>query len=903
MKTRPLFRAATLVGILLVAAFAVLYGLTLDDGLRPGELEGGDLITHQYAQVQGRFSNAPGYPLYTLGGWLWFHAGRLLLGQNYNPIRILSSYSTLWALMALWLLYRLILEATKDGAGRRAAAGENWRGLGDEGIVSAAPSPDPLIPAILRADIHAGRGATAPAGENRHVPGTCEVPGTSTAIFRAVAHAGCGTTANENPSHGSRRSPDRRPARSGDRAKPEAIFRADGHAARGATVDENVTQRVSGLTSQPSFRRNLSEASVRHVQDRSPCKPATDSSLAACRNVTHGVNPLRVTTDRLFFRAVVHAERGATARVNGTRTSADERGGFSFSAFIRVHPRPVLRADIGDITVHEEAAAIVHRPLSIVVHKTDGNWVVAALVTAFYGVTYFFWYYAVTTEQYTSAVAWTLAVVFLAFRWERDRRDRYLLGLALLGGIGLAHMLTLLIIIPPLLWFVLRTDPKLLRRSRLIAGILALIALPLLSYAFVYIQGAQHPEWRGAGNWANTWQWFVSFLSTRQGRSELTWSFRPFFIGEFPSLIWGEMTWPGLVAGLLGVATLRGAALSAGSRRAVLIYATLALYLAFCWIDRLGNWFQVIMPAYALLAVGLGAGADWVWRRSQAVQGQRGRGAEERWRVMGRLVPGMLVIALAGLIVYRGAASLPRANSHGRAEDTGLVPAWAILADDPPPGTAILGTVGEALALNYLTEIWGERPDLCSVTSDQARDLLAQGSSLGVTEAALPLVPQEVSPDAHYSALGRTLIALSASPANELPETITGTEAGRLPLLPWAHAFGDALELRAGRIEPDAATGETVVLLVWHADARPAEDWAVSVRLTLGGAEIAQLDRTHPVHGAYPTTRWSPGEMVADAYPFKLPPETRPDGVTVILYRRLADGSFLNLGVARFALT
>ena len=56
--------------------FAALYLFTLDDGLRPGELEGGDLITHQYAQVQGRPSNAPGYPLYTMGGWLWFHARR-----------------------------------------------------------------------------------------------------------------------------------------------------------------------------------------------------------------------------------------------------------------------------------------------------------------------------------------------------------------------------------------------------------------------------------------------------------------------------------------------------------------------------------------------------------------------------------------------------------------------------------------------------------------------------------------------------------------------------------------------------------------------------------------------------------------------------------------------------------
>ena len=101
--------------------FAALYLFTLDDGLRPGELEGGDLITHQYAQVQGRPSNAPGYPLYTMGGWLWFHLGRLILGRDHNPIPILSSYSTLWALVALWLMYRLILEVTR-GQGQPHAA-------------------------------------------------------------------------------------------------------------------------------------------------------------------------------------------------------------------------------------------------------------------------------------------------------------------------------------------------------------------------------------------------------------------------------------------------------------------------------------------------------------------------------------------------------------------------------------------------------------------------------------------------------------------------------------------------------------------------------------------------------------------------------------------------------------
>ena len=66
------------------------------------------------------------------------------------------------------------------------------------------------------------------------------------------------------------------------------------------------------------------------------------------------------------------------------------------------------------------AAATIGRPAR--------KWPIAVLVTAFFGLTYFFWYYAVTTEQYTSAVAWTLAVVLLAFRWERERARRVSAG-------------------------------------------------------------------------------------------------------------------------------------------------------------------------------------------------------------------------------------------------------------------------------------------------------------------------------------------------------------------------------------------------------------------------------------------------------------------------------------------
>ncbi|MBK8797318.1 MAG: hypothetical protein IPM07_13625 [Anaerolineales bacterium] len=71
-------RRRNLAGAILLLLALLLYAVTLDNGLQPGELLGGDLITHQYAQVQARPSNAPGYPLYTMGGWLWFHGIRTI---------------------------------------------------------------------------------------------------------------------------------------------------------------------------------------------------------------------------------------------------------------------------------------------------------------------------------------------------------------------------------------------------------------------------------------------------------------------------------------------------------------------------------------------------------------------------------------------------------------------------------------------------------------------------------------------------------------------------------------------------------------------------------------------------------------------------------------------------------
>lgn len=601
-------------GILILFAALVLYLWTLDDGLQPEELRGGDLITHQYAQVEARLANAPGYPLYTMGGWLWFRLGRALLGPYSNPIAILSSYSTLWALLALGLLYRLLLDVTA------------------------------------------------------------------------------------------------------------------------------------------------------------------------------------------------------------------------------------------------------------------GDWAISGLCTTFYAVTYFFWYYATTTEQYASAVAQTLLMIYLTWRWEgQPHKDRPLLWLAFLVGVGLAHLVTVLAIVPPLLWFVLSRRSDLLRRPRWIARALGLVALPLLSYAYVYVRGAQHPEWRGAGDWQTTWQWFWSFLSTAQGRDELTWSLTPLWTGEFPSLIWRELTWPMLLAGLAGIAAL-------GRRRGRMIYATLAIYLAVCFIDRLGNWYQVIMPVYPLILLGAAAlGAHW--SRTP-------------------LARSAFLAALGVLVVYRFALSLPGADSCGRADDTALDPGWTLIADDPPAGAAILGVQDELLALDYLTAIWGVRSDLRPVGAEEAARLLDQGHLVLSTLQATPIVLQEIDPAARFTAAGVHLVAVRREPERTSPSLQTParrvTDDGLILL-------GASLRqpARHPALPADFVPGQRIVLS-WQAAAPIAHDWSISLRPTRGGApilidgQVAQADHAHPAQGVYPTSRWLPGEIVRDEYLIPLTPGQSPDGFLVIVYRALPEGGFLN---------
>jgi len=587
----------------------LLYLATLDTGLTAEELRGGDLITHQYAQVQARPSNAPGYPIYTMGGWLWFHAWRILLPHS-NPVPILSSYSTLWALLALAVFFLILYRLTR------------------------------------------------------------------------------------------------------------------------------------------------------------------------------------------------------------------------------------------------------------------GNLVISLGMSAFYAVTYFFWYYAVSTEQYASAVLQTLVIVALLIAWDEDGRDRWLYALAFVLGLGLAHMVTVLFIAPGVILFVLLKQPDLLKRWRLILISLLLALLPLVAYIYVYVRGAQHPEWWGVGNWENARQWFFSFVSTQQGRDEMTWSLFPFNIGFF-KLIIKEITPLFVILGIVGWWRQK-------PRYRWFFWLTAVIYLLFVYIDRFGNWYQVIMPLYPLVLLGAASALAYLWHRFP----------NHLWRIV-------LTLVLIAMVVLKFSESYPRANLRHRPEDVGLAPGWEIINQAPPRGAAIIASTDEKLALDYLTQIWGERSDLAAISPTDAGQVLAQGRPLLVTSSAARYAAEASGLPLRYNAWGPTLLRADVEHLPELP--LDGFSLVAAPL-------GDGLKL-VGFQTFSRGDDSWWVRLALQAQEQPQHDWAISVRLLAQGQEIAQQDHSSPALGATPTSSLRPGEVVFDIFAFELPAETPPpDALRIIVYRQLEDGSFDNLAVLDFPL-
>jgi hypothetical protein len=346
-----------------------------------------------------------------------------------------------------------------------------------------------------------------------------------------------------------------------------------------------------------------------------------------------------------------------------------------------------------------------------------------------------------------------------------------------------------------------------------------------------------------------------------------------------------------------------------GRRRAILLYGTLAIYLIFCWAYRYGNWFQVILPAYPLVLVGVAAAMNrWRGARSEGRRaGRREQGArsntQHALRNMQHAVYWLPLVLLISAIAWRFATSLPAANSRSRPTDTALERAAGLLAQPLPDQANLFAELNDGLALQYLIDIWQIRPDLKIVSSPVAAEVLAQGKPVFATWQAAPILrtelPLSLTPSLQSAGPDWIIFAIGKPVNIAKPDTIL-----EQALTPDVSLYGYSV-----KPTPTATPAQTApvtgmdVTLFWRIQ---GGDWpdglSISVRPTLNGAliprpddvagGIIQQDNPRPAHGMLALAGLPPATPIADAYRFLLsaPLPAGANGLQLLLYRTTATG-------------
>lgn len=226
---------------------------------------------------------------------------------------------------------------------------------------------------------------------------------------------------------------------------------------------------------------------------------------------------------------------------------------------------------------------------------------IAALTLAFASTV---WANATWATSYGLNLFFVALITRLMFAWHRDRTPRALIGAALAFGLALCNHRLIALVAPPSLLLLALSWRSVDRRTAALS--VAAFALGLAVYLYLPIRGEQEPVL----SWARpaTWNTYLSMFLNGQTPSDY-WRFdlvaRLNVIWEYPRY---DLTLGGLVVAGIGAGAL------AVRQRAIAAYIALLFVLDAVVVlsYSIHNVYNYLTPAYAVLAVCIGAGAAWM---------------------------------------------------------------------------------------------------------------------------------------------------------------------------------------------------------------------------------------------------------------------------------------------------
>lgn len=509
------------------------------------------------------------------------------------------------------------------------------------------------------------------------------------------------------------------------------------------------------------------------------------------------------------------------------------------------------------------------------------SWGATLLVTLALGLSEPYWSQAIVGDKYALTAALLAALLWVLARWRATSRRGWLVASATLYGLGLTQHRSLLIVGPFLLALWLLGEPGLLRRPRQIAYLAFGLAAPMALYLWLPVgasRGLPPGTWqpRGVAGWVGYLldRGFLDAVRPLEGASDYLATYGRWLVATYGP--------PGVAAGVLGIARLlRRRPADGGCLSGACLL--LAVFSAAYHVPRQWVFYLPSFVVFALLAsLGLTAVQEAAGRRLS-------RGIA--------LAITTLALVLVATPVARAAAPRYHEYRHDHV-DGGTLDLWrqdlkrgylarrlaergllAVARD-----AVIAADWEQATALWYLQHVEGLRPDV-----DIVYPIARWQGALG---RGRPTYLTRLLPGAGEHRLSAAGPLVRIGPA---PQAILGADAS-----PAAVSWREGLELVGYALDDgDWRQGYVVaVTLYLRARERLAEDCALSLRLyDHQGAQVWAEDRRHPVLGMYPTSRWAPGDTVADYFEVSFPRHV-PAGtyrLGLIVYAMPPEGGFRNL--------
>ncbi len=518
----------------------------------------------------------------------------------------------------------------------------------------------------------------------------------------------------------------------------------------------------------------------------------------------------------------------------------------------------------------------------------------AALISSgLLALSFIFWRGAIMAEVYSFNALIFALTYWLAVRWDTDRRDRWLVMLALVLGMGLAHHRTAFILPPTIaLWTLLRrpktsempVPPRRRPRWQIVGRrwfILATISLiPLLTYLYL--------PWAAAARVGQTWLyadtsdwntfWFVVVSREWWGLVQPPQT-GPEWLAALHALFrqqTAQITTSGLLLGLAGLLT---------ARRYVWLFGPPFLALTFFGTAyKVADLDSMLIPLTLTLCIGLGLLIGLLVRRLASWLVKIIRVKDEAFR--GKWLSPTIRWGLSvGLIIAAYLLLRPLAEANYDAVD---------LSGDWQAVDLVEEVVAIAQAGTPLTIIGQDNsvlPDFIytQVVLDQPVEPLSTTGLSRMPEAQSRALLQE-----RFEAGRRVLIDIESIELGFIPWLTTAVEQGDIFQGPTGHPYlwellphdlPTSLPSAEPLVEPPlhqflegqleiAAYHQQIIhkrtgcflrlTLFWRANEAISEDYYVSVQPLGDEAALDKNDHLGLMRGYLPTSHMTGGEIVRD---------------------------------------